>query len=141
MAGTTTAGVATPAAANIVSSPTDVPKDTRGSDVAEGRALRDEGAGDAHAAVHHLTREAARRSIERRAAAGVVFGADDVFWDVEAEVGDLPISGSPNYLGGAFLAAKHAGIIAPAGVTTSRRRSRHAGLQRLWIGVEAEEAW
>lgn len=64
------------------------------------------------------------------------FGADEIQEDVLAEVGDLPISGSPNYIGGAFLAAKNAGLIVPVGVRSSSRPSRHAGLQRTWIGAE-----
>jgi hypothetical protein len=40
-----------------------------------------------------------------------------------------------NVIGAAFSAAKKAGLIQVAGVTTSKAVSRHGGLVRLWEGV------
>jgi hypothetical protein len=48
----------------------------------------------------------------------------------------LPEPHHPNALGGAFTAAKAAGLIIRTGHTTSTTRSRHHGTQAVWIGTE-----
>jgi hypothetical protein len=52
--------------------------------------------------------------------------------DVRAWAGPFE---SPNVIGAAFSAARKAGQIRSAGVTTSKATSRHGGLVRLWEGV------
>jgi hypothetical protein len=68
-------------------------------------------------------------ALERIAAAGCEFTADDL---VE-EVGQ-PSSAAA--IGPVFHKAASAGVIRAVGFTTSRRVSRHNGLQRIWIGTE-----
>ena len=73
--------------------------------------------------------EHAQRVLEDFASSGESFNADDV----RAVVGD-PIRSSS--LGALFGQAARRRLIRPAGVETSRRISRHGGLQRRWIGTE-----
>ena len=116
-----------PGAAPKVSSSTDIDHDHRTA----GEELRDEGTADAVAPAWALWREAAEAHLEVLASSGVEFTAD-VLVD---EVGMPPVSGSPNAIGGLFIAAARAGLIRRVGFTTSRRRSRHAGIQRIWMGA------
>jgi len=68
------------------------------------------------------------RAIAVLAEFGNQFSADDV----RAWAGPFE---SPDVIGAAFSAAKRAGLIRVAGVTTSKAVSRHGGLVRLWEGV------
>ena len=72
--------------------------------------------------------ERVSKAIAELAEAGEEFTADDV------RAWSGPIS-SPDVIGAAFSAAKKAGLIRVAGVTTSKAVSRHGGLVRLWEGV------
>lgn len=72
-------------------------------------------------------RQAALEEIERLAADGRDFGADDVV----AEVGQPD---SPGAVGAAFSRAAKAGLIRVVGYTTSRRIGRHGSLVRVWRG-------
>ena len=72
--------------------------------------------------------EAAFVAILDLAQRGDVFSADTV----TAVVGPAP---SPGAIGAAFRRAARAGAIEACGFTTSKRVSRHGGLQRLWRGV------
>jgi hypothetical protein len=72
--------------------------------------------------------ERASKAIAVLAELGHHFDAGDVrAWAGPFETG--------NVIGAAFSAAKKAGLIRVAGVTTSRAVSRHGGLVRLWEGV------
>jgi hypothetical protein len=72
--------------------------------------------------------ERASKAIAALAKLGHAFDAGDVrAWAGPFETG--------NVIGAAFSAAKKAGLIRVAGVTTSKAVSRHAGLVRLWEGV------
>jgi hypothetical protein len=70
--------------------------------------------------------------IERLAADGLEFTADDL---VE-EVGQ-PASAAA--IGPVFRKAANAGLIRAVGYATSKRISRHNGLQRIWVGRRSEE--
>ena len=72
--------------------------------------------------------ERASRAIAVLAEFGNQFNADDL----RAWAGPFE---SPDVIGAAFSAARKAGLIRVAGVTTSRAISRHGGLVRLWEGV------
>lgn len=72
--------------------------------------------------------ERASNAIVALAALGSPFGADEV----RAWGGPFQF---PNVIGAAFSAARKAGVIRSAGVTTSKATSRHGGLVRLWEGV------
>ena len=72
----------------------------------------------------------AEAEIARLAQSGAHFSADDIV----AEVGPAPSTGA---VGAIFRRAARAGVIEPVGVTTSRRVSRHSGLQRMWRGLHA----
>lgn len=76
--------------------------------------------------------DAAEEALERLASAGYEFTADDLI----AEVGS---PSSPGATGAAFAKASSAGLIRAVGVRTSRRISRHAGLQRVWRGRTADD--
>lgn len=71
----------------------------------------------------------ASKAIAQLAKLGRPFDAGDV----RAWAGPFE---SPNVIGAAFSAARKAGLIRSAGVTTSRAVSRHGGLVRLWQGVD-----
>jgi hypothetical protein len=96
-----------------------------------GETARDDGAAGALGAAWAIWRLAAREQLEALAGAGREFCADDL---VEA-VGLPPVTGSPNAVGGTFIAAINAGLIVPVAYTRSRRRSRHAGVQRVYRGA------
>ncbi len=70
---------------------------------------------------------AAWRAIVRLAHHGAEFTADDV----TAEVGPAPSNGAAGAL---FRAARSAGLIVRVGYRTSRRVSRHGGVQAVWRG-------
>jgi hypothetical protein len=72
--------------------------------------------------------ERASKAIATLAELGRTFDAGDV----RAWAG--PFS-TGNVIGAAFSAAKKAGLIRVAGVTTSKAVSRHGGLVRTWEGV------
>ncbi|WP_341250702.1 hypothetical protein [Euzebya pacifica] len=65
--------------------------------------------------------------------AGREFSADDLV----DEVGLPTVTGSPNAIGALFAAAVGRGDIKQVGWRRSQRRSRHAGVQRVWRGVSA----
>jgi hypothetical protein len=72
--------------------------------------------------------ERASKAIAALAALGNRFDASDVrAWAGPFETG--------NVIGAAFSAAKKAGLIRVAGVTTAKAASRHGGLVRLWEGA------
>ena len=72
--------------------------------------------------------EAAFTAIQDLARSGDVFSSDEI----SAILGPAP---SPGAIGAAFRRAARAGVIEACGYTTSKRVSRHGGLQRLWRGV------
>ncbi len=63
------------------------------------------------------------------ASTGLPFSADDL-WDL-----GVPAPDHPCRVGGAVHAAAKAGLIRQTGFALSRRASRHAGVQRIWVGV------
>lgn len=67
----------------------------------------------------------ALETLERLAADGIEFTADHLI-----ELVGEPAS--PNAIGAVFGKASRAGLIRMVGVSTSRRISRHGGLQRVW---------
>lgn len=71
--------------------------------------------------------EDALEAIERLAATGQDFGADEV----RALLGGV----SRPSLGAAFRRASSLGLIRPVGVRSSSSVSRHGGLQRVWRGI------
>jgi|GEM_PF-5908185 len=71
------------------------------------------------------------RIIDMLAAEGRVFSADDVWQD---RFGLHPDNTKHGELGAAFRRAAAEGRIVMAGVTTSRRPSRHGALVRTWRG-------
>ncbi|WIY82578.1 hypothetical protein [Propionimicrobium sp. PCR01-08-3] len=64
------------------------------------------------------------------AASGQVFDAERV------RAAGVREPAAPNQWGALFASLRKAGYIEPIGTTTSGRRQRHAGLNRLWIGTE-----
>ena len=64
------------------------------------------------------------------ARSGRHFTADDL----TAEIGSPPSAGA---VGALFNQGRKTGLIEPIGVATSRRLSRHGGLQRMWRGLHA----
>lgn len=48
----------------------------------------------------------------------------------------VPAPDHPNRVGGLFMSAHRRGEIKPVGYRTSTRTSRHAGVQRVWVGVQ-----
>jgi hypothetical protein len=72
----------------------------------------------------------AEAEIARLAQGDTHFSADDIV----SECGPAPSAGA---VGAVFRRASRAGVIEPIGVTTSRRLSRHGGLQRIWRGLHA----
>lgn len=75
-------------------------------------------------------RDQAEEAVLILAASGREFDTDDV-----RKLG-VPEPASPNRWG-ALLAGMHRlGYIVPVGTSLSGRRSRHAGLNRLWVGAE-----
>ena len=96
----------------------------------EGRRLRDIGAGLAGGASDEASiwRSNAAQTIERLAASGVEFSADDVI----SEVGMPP---KPNMVGAAFLSASKRKVIHSVGMTQGARPESHARVQRLWVGT------
>lgn len=71
----------------------------------------------------------AMEALERLAADGTEFSADQLL----EHVGE---PASPGVVGAVFGKAARAGLIRAVGVSTSRRISRHGGLQRVWVGVK-----
>lgn len=74
--------------------------------------------------------DCALRAIEWLAATGTEFDAADV-----AQMG-VPDPDVPARWGAVFQAARRRGVIVPVGYTLARRRARHAGVNRVWIGAE-----
>jgi hypothetical protein len=66
-------------------------------------------------------------------AAFALTGEDFTADDVRAVVGDPPHH--PNVLSALFRKARQIGIIVPVGIGTAQRKSRHAGLNRVWRGA------
>jgi hypothetical protein len=71
-------------------------------------------------------------ALERLAADGIQFTADHLI-----ELVGEPAS--PNAIGSVFGKAARAGLIRCVGYTTSRRITRHGGLQRIWRGRTADD--
>ena len=69
--------------------------------------------------------------VEHLAASGELFSADDCWRPL---YGLDPEALKRGELGAAFQRAHTAGLIRPVGVQTSRRRSRHGALIRVWRG-------
>jgi hypothetical protein len=65
------------------------------------------------------------------ARSGYEFSADDLI----ARTGPAP---SPGAIGAVIRQASRTGLITAIGYQTSRRVSRHNGLQRIWIGRRSE---
>lgn len=95
-----------------------------------------EGAQAALDASWPLWRMAAEEYLDVLATTGREFSADDL---VE-EVGTPPVTGSPNAIGGLFIAAIRRGLIVPVGYRRSTRKSRHGGVQRVYRGAEGTDA-
>lgn len=95
----------------------------------DGAAARDLGADLAANSVHTGWRVAAEAAIDRLAATGRQFTADDV----RDRVGGPP--GHHNALGGVFIAAARRGQIRPVGYRASDRRQAHRRPIRTWVGV------
>jgi hypothetical protein len=93
-----------------------------------GRLLRDEGAARANGSMDRWWRSCATAGLLHLAALGQPFTADRL-----RDLG-VPEPTHPNYVGALFIGASKAGVIRPVGFTTSRRPSRHAGVQRVWVG-------
>ena len=90
---------------------------------------REEGAAQAIRAADPWAVSAWRTAIAYLASTGRPFTVDDAH-----ELG-APMPDRPNAVGGLMIAARLAGQIRPVGYTSSRRRSRHKGVQRVWVGV------
>lgn len=87
------------------------------------------GAREAVAAADPWAISAWRTAINYLASTGRPFSADD------GHALGAPLPDRPNALGGLFSQAVRAGTIQPVGYTASRRRSRHNGVQRLYVGA------
>ena len=74
-------------------------------------------------------RATAEDAVLTLAARGTLFGADDV------RALGVPEPERPNQWGAVFRALHAAGYIVPVGFTLGRRRVRHSGLSRLWVGT------
>jgi len=96
---------------------------------AEGRKLADVGANLAVNSVHVAWRVAAEAALERLAASGQTFTAEDV----REEVGVL--TGRENALGGVIRRAAQAGRIVTVGYRPAARPGAHARVLRVWRGV------
>lgn len=94
------------------------------------KSVRD--AGEQRALWDRNWADAAFEELERLAAGGHDFCADDLV----AEVGQPD---SPGAVGAAFSSAAKSGLIRHLGYTTSRRVSRHGGLVRVWRGRTADD--
>lgn len=75
-------------------------------------------------------RATAEEAVLRLAASGRPFCTDDV-----RDLG-VPEPGQPNRWGALLVALHKGGHIVPLSTVTARRRARHAGLNRLWVGAE-----
>ncbi|MBA3251459.1 MAG: hypothetical protein H0T66_14405 [Geodermatophilaceae bacterium] len=93
------------------------------------RLVRDEGIARANDGVDAWWRSCADAGISYLARSGLPWSADDL-WDL-----GVPRPDHPNRVGAAFQAAVKAGQIQQVGFALSRRRSRHAGVLRLWRGA------
>lgn len=71
--------------------------------------------------------DAAWRELVRLARTGREFSADDL-------IDEVGLPDSPGTCGATIGAARRAGLIRAVGYTTSRRVTRHGGVQRLWKG-------
>jgi hypothetical protein len=93
--------------------------------------LRDVGMRQAIDGTDTWTKSCWQTGIDHWASTGLPFGADEI-----RDLG-VPEPSSPNVIGALFMANCRWGIIKPAGFVQSRRRSRHAGWQRQWVGGDA----
>ena len=73
-------------------------------------------------------RSVARTRLAALAKSGMEFSADDV----TAEAG---IPSEPNAVGALFATAHKQNLIRPVGTRTGDNPQRHAGSQRVWVGV------
>lgn len=96
-----------------------------------GKLLRDEGTARAAGNADRWWWSCATTGLLHLASVGTEFTADAL-----PALG-IPAPDHPNRVGALFIAASKAGVIRPVGFTTSARRSRHAGTQRVWVGSEA----
>lgn len=93
------------------------------------RLVRDEGIERANGNGSAWWRSCADAAIAYLAATGLPWSSDDLY-----DLG-LPPAEHPCRIGGAVHAAAKAGLIRQTGFALSRRRSRHAGVVRVWVGV------
>lgn len=93
-----------------------------------GKLLRDEGTARAAGNADRWWWSCATTGLLHLASVGTEFTADAL-----PALG-IPAPDHPNRVGALFIAASKAGVIRPVGFTTSGRRSRHAGVQRVWVG-------
>lgn len=93
------------------------------------KLLRNEGIARANNNADQWWASCCDTAIAHLASTGVPFTADDVR-DL------IPAPDHANRPGARFTAAARAGLIRPCGYALSRSRSRHAGVLRLWVGVE-----
>lgn len=105
--------------------------DTHLEELAEARARRDSGRQQAVHGTHPAWKVAAEAELDRLAATGRPFTADDL-WEA---VGSPMASASSNSVGALFSAACKAGRIIPIGFTQTRRASGHARVIRQWRGA------
>lgn len=98
----------------------------------DGSQLRDEGvARNLQARGEEDFADAVRDAIEELAEQGDAFSSDDVW----SRISNAMPPSSPNILPSLFSASRKQGLIEPVGYTQSRRKSRHAGVVRVWRGV------
>jgi len=93
--------------------------------------LRDEGIAQVIENADAAYKARYQQVIERLAAAGHVFTADDC----RALAGDPPASTHPNLSGALFQQAARAGLIRTVGFVRSPRAVGHANFLRSWIGA------
>lgn len=105
--------------------------DTHLQELAEARARRDSGQQEALHGTHPWWKVAAEREIERLAASGREFTADDL-WEA---VGSPMAGASHQAVGGLFSQACRRGLIESVGFRQSQRASRHASVLRVWRGA------
>lgn len=99
-------------------------------DLGSGETLRDNGVTAAGSTTPGADtwRADADAALEILAQSRTEFSADDLV----ALVGPPP---HPNMLGATFLVASRAGLIVCTGITTGKRPTAHARMQRLWTGA------
>ncbi len=93
------------------------------------RLVRDEGIERANGNGSAWWRSCADAAIAYLASTGLPWSSDDLY-----DLG-LPPADHPCRIGGAVHAAAKAGLIRQTGFALSRRRSRHAGVLRVWVGA------